>query len=538
MAAMRDLDVLIAGGGPVGLTASILLSRLGVPSVLVERHPGTSIHPKARGINARTMEIFRQCGVETAVRAAGLAPERSRFIVWTRSLAGEELERRVPARSRAEVERITPVLRCLCAQDDLEPVLRAHAESLGVGELRFGTELIDFRQDAEHVVATLGDGASETQVRARYLLAADGARSRVREALGIAMRGTPGLYRSINVLLHADLTPWVADRPAALYFVEQPGLKATFLTINGVNRWGFLINNLPVHGPDEYSPERCAAIVRQAAGVADLDVEILGAVAWVSAAQVAERYRDRRVFLAGDAAHHMPPTGGFGLNTGVQDVHNLAWKLAGVLRGWAGPELLASYEDERLPYGRTITEQSLANARSLGRGEAIDADPPEAGRLARPEFLNELGMIFGAAYESSAVIPDGTPVPAVDNPVTVPSARPGGRAPHAWLERDGRRLSTLDLFGDRFVLLAGPEGAAARDAARVAARELAVPLMAFTVGAGGDLADPDKPWPEVYGVAPDGAVLVRPDGHVAWRSVSAPASSDRVAGALRRILAG
>ena len=213
------------------------------------------------------------------------------------------------------------------------------------------------------------------------------------EALGIAMQGTAGIYRSINVLLRADLTPWVADRPAALYFIEQPGLKATFLTINGVRRWGFLVNNLPVDGPlDDYTPERCAAVVRQAAGVPDLDVEILGAVPRVAAAQVAERYRDGRVFLAGAAAHHMPPTGGFGLNTGVQDV--------------------------------------------------------------------------------------------LSNPVTdyVPTGRPGARAPHVWLERDGVRLSTLDLFGDRFVLLAGAGGTSWRDAASPGARELAVPIAAFTVG--------------------------------------------------------
>ena len=540
MAAMREVDVLIACGGPVGLTASILLSRLGVTSLLVERHPGTSIHPKARGINTRTMEIFRQCGVESAIRAAGLAPERSRFIVWSRSLAGEELERRVPARSRPEAQQISPVLRCLCAQDDLEPVLRAHAESLAPGRLRFSTELIDFRQDAEHVGATLREDGDETTVRARYLVAADGARSRVREALGIAMQGTAGLYRSINVLLRADLTPWVADRPAALYFIEQPGLKATFLTINGVNRWGFLINNLPLNGAaDEYSAERCAAIIRQAAGVPDLDVEILGAVPWVAAAQVAERYRDGRVFLAGDAAHHMPPTGGFGMNTGVQDVHNLAWKLHAVLRGWAGPELLASYEDERLPYGRAITEQSLANARSLGRGESLDPAAPAAGMLARPEFLNELGMIFGASYTSSAIVPDGTPPVVVANPVTdyVPTARPGARAPHVWLERDGSRLSTLDLFGHGFVLLTGA-GAAWREAAEGVAMDLGVPLAAFAVGLGGDLGDPDKRWAAAYGVGSDGAVLVRPDGHVGWRSSAGPSQPRaQVARALRTLVA-
>jgi 2-polyprenyl-6-methoxyphenol hydroxylase-like FAD-dependent oxidoreductase len=541
MRAMPDIDVLIAGGGPVGLSASILLSRLGVSSLLVERHPGTSIHPKARGINARTMEIYRQAGVEAAIRAAGLAHERSRFIIWSRSLAGEELERRIPSRSRPEAQRLTPVLRCLCAQDDLEPVLRAHAESLGPGQLRFGAELRDFRQDADHVVATLREAGGETTVRARYLIAADGARSRVREALGIAMQGTPGLYRSINVLLNADLTRWVADRPAALYFIEQPGLKATFLTINGVNRWGFLINNLPVNGAlDEYTAERCAAIIRQAAGDPDLEVEILGVVAWTAAALVAERYGAGRVFLAGDAAHHMPPTGGFGMNTGVQDVHNLAWKLAAVLHGWAGPDLLASYEDERLPYGRAITEQAMVNARSLGRGEAAEPAVPPAGTLARPEFLNELGMIFGASYDSGAIVADGTPPPAVANPVTDyhPGGRPGGRAPHAWLERDGVRLSTIDLLGDGFVLLAGEDGVTWRDAAVAAAGAAGVPLKAFVVGPGGDLENPDKDWTTLYGLAAGGAVLIRPDGHVGWRCPDAVADPRRtLATVLARILA-
>jgi putative polyketide hydroxylase len=332
------------------------------------------------------------------------------------------------------------------------------------------------------------------------------------------------------VLLRADLTPWTAGRPAALYFVEQPGLKATFLTINGVNRWGFLLNNLPLNGAlEEYTAERCAAIVRQAAGVADLDVEILGAVPWVAAALVAERYRQGRVFLAGDAAHHMPPTGGFGLNTGVQDVHNLAWKLAAVLRGVGGAGLLDSYESERLPYGRAITEQSLANARSLGRGEAGDAAPTGNG-LARPEFLNELGMIFGASYESCGVVADGSPRPSVTNPVTeyVPTGRPGGRAPHVWLERAATRVSTLDLFGHGFVLLAGPRGVGWREAGRT------LEVDAFTVGVGCDLGDPDQRWRDVYGVEADGAVLVRPDGHVGWRSRAAVPDP---AGELSRTLA-
>jgi 2-polyprenyl-6-methoxyphenol hydroxylase-like FAD-dependent oxidoreductase len=536
---MLDTAVLIVGAGPVGLTASMLLSRLGVPSRLVERHPSTSIHPKARGINIRTMEIFRQCGVEDAVRAAGLPQDRVRFIIWAESLAGRELERRTPARMRAGVARISPLTAALCAQDDLEPVLRRHAEALAPGTLHFGAELSGLAEEGDRITATIADGR---RVRARWVIAADGARGRVRDLLGIALTGRPFLYRSINVLLRADLTPWTADRPAALYFIERPDLRATFLTINGVNRWGFLVNNLPASADvGAYTPERCAALVRQAAGVPDLDVEILGVAPWTAAAQVAERFRGGRVFLAGDAAHHMPPTGGFGLNTGVQDVQNLAWKIAAVVHGWAGAALLDSYDAERRPFGEAITAQALANSSAMGRVASADGtlEAAPSGMRARPEFLNEIGMIFGAHYESSAVVPDGTKLPEVANPVTdhVPVARPGSRAPHVWLERDGRRLSTIDLFGRGFVLLAGPDGKAWRDGGRAAATTLGVPLEAFTVGGGDGLADVDGSWPAAYGVERDGAVLVRPDGHVGWRRRSScPDPSGELERALRSML--
>jgi 2-polyprenyl-6-methoxyphenol hydroxylase-like FAD-dependent oxidoreductase len=534
-----ETPVLIVGAGPVGLTASILLSRLGVPSLVVERHPSTSIHPKARGINIRTMEIFRQCGVEDAVRAAGLPQDKVRFIIWAESLAGAELERRTPARMRAGIARISPITAALCAQDDLEPVLRRHAESLAPGTLRFGAELTGLEQDDRGITASLAGGE---RVRARWMIAADGARGRVRELLGIALTGRPFLYRSINVLLHADLTPWTADRPAALYFIEQPDLRATFLTINGVNRWGFLVNNLPASvDVAAYTAARCAALVRQAAGVPDLDIEILGVAPWTAAAQVAERFRGGAVFLAGDAAHHMPPTGGFGLNTGVQDVHNLAWKIAGVVHGWADPALLDSYDAERRPFGEAITAQALANSSAMGRVAAADGaleSAPPGGR-ARPEFLNEIGMIFGAHYASSAVVPDGTVLPEVANPITdhVPVARPGSRAPHVWLERAGTRLSTIDLFGRGFVLLAGPDGKAWRDGGRAAAEMLGVPLEAFAVGSGDGLDDADGSWPAAYGVERDGAVLVRPDAHVGWRRRSSCADPGRdIERALRSML--
>ena len=534
---MIETPVLIVGGGPVGLTASILLSRLGVASRLVERHPGTAFHPKARNINMRTMEVFRQCGVEDAVRAAGLAMERTVFLIWAESLAGREIERRVPRRSNT-VGDASPsaVGHCLCAQDDLEPALRRHAETLAPGSIAFGTELRHFDQDAGGVTATVRDADGEKQIRAQYMIAADGARSRVRPALGIPLRGIDEVYRSVNVLMHADLSPWVQDRPAAIYLIRQPDLRCTFMTINGVNRWGFLIN-LPVGASFEpYTPEHCAAVARAAAGVPDLEVRILGIDPWVAAAQVAQRFSGGRVFIAGDAAHEMPPTGGFGLNTGVQDVHNLAWKLAAVLKGWAGPGLLDTYDAERRPWGQFVTDEALNSAISMGRGRQPGGD---SNMLARPEFHSELGIIFGAAYASPAVIPDGTDPPAVENPVAqyVPSARPGGRAPHVWLRRNGHRVSTHDLIGTGFALFAGERGAPWRDAARAVAASLAVPLSACTVGAAADLHDTEGHWAPAYGVEADGAVLVRPDGHVAWRQRSAVSDPERkLERALRAVL--
>jgi 2-polyprenyl-6-methoxyphenol hydroxylase-like FAD-dependent oxidoreductase len=529
---MIDVPVLIVGGGPVGLTASILLARHGVRSCLVERHPGTATHPKARGINARTMEMYRQIGVEDAIRAAGLPPDRARFIVWARSLAGEELERRVPWRASAESSTVSPVRNCLCAQDALEPVLREHAERAG-GELRFDVELRDFAQDGDGVTATLvarRSGATSV-VRARYVIAADGAQSRIRRALGVAMIGREDVYESVNVLLHADLRRWTQDRPAALYFIEHPELKATFLTINGIDRWGFLVNSLSAYGLNaaDFTPERTLELVRLAAGVPDLAATILGIAPWTASAHVAERYTHGRIFLAGDAAHEMPPTGGFGLNTGVQDVHNLAWKLAAVLRGSAAPALLDTYDAERRPVGQAITEQSLANSISMGRlGH-------QAPGFARPEYLNEQGLIFGASYESPAIVPDGSPPANVGNRITdyVPDGRPGGRAPHVWLTRDGDRLSTVDLVGQRFTLLASGRGW------RRVAETTRVPLDVITIGADGELTDADGEWHKIYGVENGGAVVVRPDGYIAWRTpraVSDPTAA--LSDALSAILGG
>jgi putative polyketide hydroxylase len=524
---MLDIPVLISGGGPVGLTASLLLSQHGVRSLLVERHPSTALTPKARGINARTMEVFRQCGIDTAVRDAGLQEGRLGLIVWTETLAGKEIERRVPGRATEKNMAATPVKNCLCAQDDLEPVIRRFAEAAGPATLRFNTELTSFSQRPGAVTGLLTDRttAVETPFTARYLIAAEGAQSRVRRALAVNMTGTEKVYDSVNILFHADLTQWVERRPAALYFVEQQDLRGTFLTINGRDRWGFLIHSVKQYGwqPKDFTPEFCAELIRKAVGVPDLAVSVLGVSPWEASAIVADQYRVGNVFLAGDAAHEMPPTGGFGLNTGVQDVHNLAWKIAAVLRGKADEKLLDSYHAERQPLGRIITQNALANALSMGRNVR------QSNVLPRREFLNEQGLIFGASYQSMAVVPDGTPPVAVGDPVTdyVPSARPGSRAPHVWLMRGNEQISSIDLFGPHFVLLAGRDGGAWRQAAQGIATSLP-PLMAFTIGRDGDLVDTDGNWHDAYGVDTDGAVLIRPDGHVAWRSRSGASNPGEV----------
>ncbi|MBI3550176.1 MAG: FAD-dependent monooxygenase [Elusimicrobia bacterium] len=527
--ATEEVPVIIVGGGAVGLTCSVLLSSFDVPSLLVERHPGTSIHPKARSLNARTMEIFRQCGIEQEVRAAGLPPE-FRFLVWAESLAGKEVERRQPLRSRKEALDLSPVRNCFCPQDLLEPLLRKRAESFGVGELKFSTQMTSFRQDEEGVVATLLEDGRERQVRARYLIAADGSQSSIRDSLGIAMKGRANFLQSVNIHFRADLTRWIVDRPASLYFIERPDLKGTFLTINGTDRWCFLLYLPLTASTQEYTPEKCADVVRSAVGAPDLDVKVLGILPWKASAHVAERYSGGRVFLAGDAAHVMPHSGAMGMNTGIQDAINLSWKIAGAVRGWAGDSLMESYEKERQPHGRAATEQSYINALSRGFDNTSVA-------TARKEFLNEMNLIFGATYESSAVLPDGTEKSVGVNEVMdyIPSARPGCRAPHVWLLRGDQDVSTIDLFGAHFTLLAGSQGTQWLEAGRALANEFGLPMKTHAIGPGGELIDPEKKWESTYGVAADGAILVRPDGHVGWRSRSAVSDARAE---LKRVLSG
>lgn len=520
---MLEADVVIVGAGPVGLTASIALSQYGIRHVVVERHPATSIAPKARGINARTMEMYRQMGVEADIRAAGMPARFGGMIIWAESLAGKEINRLAPGRGSATGQVISPVANCGCSQDILEPVLLRHAEALAPGVVQFKTELCDFREEGGGVVGVFRDSESgETNpFRARYLVAADGTRSFAREKLGIGRTGEKDIYDSVNVHFRADLRPWIDDRPAALYLIEQPELRATFLTVNGSDRWGFLVHSLSAYDftKENLTPERCVDLVRQAVGVPDLIVDVLGINFWNCSAMVADSFRCGSVFLVGDAAHETTPSGGFGMNLGVQDAQNLAWKLAAVLRGEADPSLLDSYEAERRPHAVEVVGNTLLNMQSFDRSKR-----QTEARLPRKEFLNERGLIFGAKYQSQAVLPDGSTPPAPSDPVTeyVPSAHPGCRAPHVWLENRDGRISTIDLFGRGFVLMAAPGGAGWRSAAR----QPGLPRIDVWV-VGEDLVDVEQAWMAAYDVEDGGAVLVRPDGYVAWRTQSKPGDPNR-----------
>jgi 2-polyprenyl-6-methoxyphenol hydroxylase-like FAD-dependent oxidoreductase len=519
---------MIVGGGPVGLSASLLLSRHGVRSILFERHPTTSIHPKARGLNVRTLELFRVWGIESAVRAAAKDLERARDVVWAPTLLAPET-RRAPYGGAGELQQEdSPTTSAGCAQDKLEPVLLQAARSSGVGELCFGQEVVDLKQDREGVVATVVDRASgqERLVCTAWVIAADGAQSPIRSMLGTGMIGPGAIAHRMGIYFRANLRKVGRDRPALIYIVSPPEGPGAMGAVNLTDLWAYMAPFRPdqCERIEDFTNARCIQLVRSAVGAPDLHVEVLSALPWSVSAATAERFREGRVFLAGDAAHLIPPTGGQGLNVGIQDAHNLAWKLAGHIHGWAGAGLLDSYEMERRPFALAVSEDAGRNVGGFGQ---------------RPEQFSNRGRVLGLSYDSLAVIPDGTAPPAVANPHVdyVPTARPGSRAAHVWLRGEGQKISTLDLYDTCFVLLTGQSGQAWRAASERAVQELGVPLRCYVVGPDADLIDLSAEWARVYGVQQDGAVLVRPDGHVAWRgeTIDTEPNKDLIS-ALRSVL--
>ncbi|MFF5923278.1 FAD-dependent oxidoreductase [Streptomyces flavochromogenes] len=537
-AAGHRTPVLIVGGSLVGLSTSLFLGRLGVPHTLVERHAGTSIHPRGRGNNVRTMELFRGAGVERPIQEAASVLAPNNGILQTPSLvgdAGEWLFKEIDP--GGGLARFSPAGWCLCSQNDLEPVLRERARELG-GDLRFSTELMSFEQDAEGVTAQVKsrDTGEHTTIRADYLVAADGPRSPVRERLGIKQSGQGDLFHNVSItFVSRGLADVVGDRHFIVCYLTNPEADGALLPVDNRERWVFHAPWHPEHGEtlEEFTDERCREHIRRAVGVPDLDVEITGRAPWHAAERIAERYADGRVFLVGDSAHEMPPTGAFGSNTGIQDAHNLAWKLSAVLGGWAGPDLLASYDAERRPVAEVTSAR--AAARSVEHSHPGYIPVPGAGspQGRKGGILNE---VLGYRYPQGAVLGADRTQPVVSDGLRL-TGEPGSRAPHVWLNRAGTRVSTLDLYERSLVLLSSEDGAGGwHSAAARVGRQPAVPLDSYRIGDGPDAElspASDTDWAQAHGVTTDGAVLVRPDGFVAWRSEGA--SADPVA-ALRHAL--
>jgi putative polyketide hydroxylase len=494
--------VLVVGGSLVGSSAAMFLAWQGVPTVLVERHRGSSPHPRAIGYTPRTLELLRAVGLGPSVPEG---PADFRLLrARVESLAGEWFEQTswTPAADAAPPVEFSPCRGAAIAQDKMEPILRDKARALGA-DIRFETELVGFEQDAEGVTARLRErGGSEYTLRAAYMIAADGGRSDVREALAIARQGRGQLRTLRSVLFRAPLESYL-DRGVTQFEIDRPGLKA-FLTTYNDGRWVLMLDDV------ERDESALRAAIIEAIGRSDLEIEIITTGRWELAALVAERFSSGRVFLAGDAAHLLPPTrGGYGANTGIHDVHNLAWKLAAVRAGIASPRLLDSYDAERRPVAWLRHQQIFTrpdykqHAQGVAQGEAI---------------IDDDAMEFGQRYESAAVIGQGGELPPALRPDQW-AGQPGTRAPHLWLQRGEQRLSTLDLFQPDWVLLAED----ARWAAAAAECSVRLGVAVRCVGIGSDVRVADaQAFRDAFGIGASGASLVRPDGYVAWRSFAMP----------------
>jgi 2-polyprenyl-6-methoxyphenol hydroxylase-like FAD-dependent oxidoreductase len=513
--ANAEVDVLIVGGGPVGLSARALLDRWGVSTLLVEKHRELSPFPRSRLVNVRSMEIFRQLGLAATIAARAFAPEFGR-IRFRDTLLDHDFATAAMVGINAPVPE-SPVIGVLTSQDRLEPILIATADT----PVRFGVELIDLTGEAESVVATLGDheGGEETRVRARYVLAADGANSTVRQRLGIDTIGPGALVGLTTVVFDADLNRWSAQQPAGVYATAH----GSFLPLYPEGGWAWI-------GPTPEDPARAdwPDLVSRAIGPnAEIQADVLRVQHWVVNAFIAERFRHGRVLLAGDAAHAIPPSGGLGMNVGLADVHNLCWKLAGVLHGWAGPDLLETYDAERQPVAQRNLRQAVANSQLMHQAQSRRHEQLQAGETAPAQielpwsdrYFAQLGLVLGVAYHSDAVLTNGSTPPELSDPGTVyiPTAEPGHRMPHLWLKDNH---STLDTHGEWFTVLTPDPTQWERQSA--------------------------APWPlhiealpsehtDLCGLGPHGALLIRPDGHISARWSGRPPSDSALHHALTTI---
>jgi 2,4-dichlorophenol 6-monooxygenase len=574
-------QVLIVGAGPTGLFASRLLAQAGIRNIVIERRNGLHDAPQAHAINSRTLEMYRRAGIDQDALAANATPyEDMRYMAWRETLAGFQMGRLDMFEQTGLAQkymRATPTLTLSIPQHRLEPVLLGAVREYALASVRFGQQWESIVQDEMGVTSTVRDLASDSTytIHSDYVLGADGAGSRVRAALGIAMEGDTGIAGFITLHVQANVRHLLRDTPGLIYWIINPDTPGMFIIHDAEDTLVFMVQNDPEHDHlADYTPEVCEAVLRRALGE-DIPFTIKAVSGWTMTAQVAESYGNGRVYLLGDAAHRFPPTGGLGLNTGAQDAYNLCWKLAAVLHGRANTAILATYEAECRPIAQINRDRSYANFRNMDRvteamgldssknvlisnikhsrlGRALPAaamnaigstvkgfvqsridalkgkNSAAAERRARVQAaidqqvgqFNNIGLDLGMRYSSPIILGEGSAQSYTANPDDYePSTLPGGRFPHVWLHIDGATLSSHDLLSyHEHTLIIGEEG----DAWQVACAE--VGLRCVTIGAGTSATPVDEQWAAVRGVAANGAILVRPDGFVAWRSHDLPAA--------------
>ncbi|OBJ83290.1 FAD-dependent monooxygenase [Mycobacterium sp. 1245852.3] len=572
-------DVLVVGAGVTGLTSAALLARQGIPAVTISKYPSTANTPRAHITNQRTLEVLRDLGIEDRVYQDGLPMTVVPNTTWVTSLAGRELARRrswgTHVDRQADYQASSPCSMVNIGQHLLEPIIHRRAVELGA-DIRFLNELVEIAQDDSGVTATVryrptGD---VHQIRAKYVVGADGGRSLIADQLNFRFEGETNLGYALNAWFEADLSKFVAHRPGVLYWTSYPGRddlfgSGTFLAVRPWNEWVIQFSYDPASENLDTSEELILPRIRLAIGDDTVPVEIKAMTKWEVNHVVAQDYRVGRVFLAGDAAHRHPPANGLGSNTSIQDAYNLTWKLALVLRGKADPSLLDTYSSERQPVGRRIIDRAIESVglagdilRAMGieRGQdeqqgwaALDRLflPTTDGEFRRQELDRQLerfdygvnchGVEMGQRYETGALVDDGTPWPPYRQDPQLfyqPTTHPGAYLPHVWLEHRGALVSSLDVVPeDSWALLTGVDGESWRGAAKQVADELGVELVSCAIGRGLDYADVYGDWTATREITDRGCLLVRPDRHIAWRKVdtsSEPVTELR--DALRRIL--
>ncbi len=563
------VPVLIVGGGASGLMTSIMLSHYEIKHILVERHESTSILPKAHYLNQRAMELFRQFGLAEDVYRVGAPVPNMASVIWQTTLAGDgPLQRKRfhkmdcfgGGRLTEQYEQDSPCPSTNYPQLRLEPIMRAHAEERAPGCVLFNHELTAMTQDEDAVTATILNRATGDTftVTADYLVGADGGKT-IGQLIGASMVGAHDLLDIVTAHLKADFSQWWEDDVLIAHFINPEagsypsgGNMVQMGPTWGKHseEWAFHFAFLPTDDSN-LDEQAILAKIRELLGVGDIPIEILRVSHWSVQGSVADKYSQGRVFLVGDSVHRHPPTTGLGMNTCVQDAQNLAWKLAAVLKGQSGPALLESYGAERQPAGMRIVDWALFTMQNhfvvdAGIGLLPVPVPPEMHRAVFEIFFSDTPMgasrrarfaevvstqrtefqahdlELGIAYPSGAFVPDGSEAPPVDPMGSVyhPTTRPGHRLPHAWLEHDGSRISTHDLVGNdgRFVLIAGPDGQGWKPAAEAAAKAFGIEISTASIGQ--DYQDVDGMWGPLSGIHSDGALLVRPDNIVAWRSAA------------------